>query len=159
MPWEDWDALDPTSGREATPEQKEKANKHRALAVLFGDGAGALLFRATDREAGLRALKLHTDGGAAYVQYQFTPKIALGSRAEYMSDRGALFSGISQALKENTVTFDYRVADGLLMRYEWRRDFSNQPTFFSDVQGVLKKDQNTATLGLVWWWGRKEGSW
>jgi len=27
------------------------------------------------------------------------------------------------------------------------------------VQGVLKKDQNTATLGLIWWWGRKEGSW
>jgi hypothetical protein len=29
----------------------------------------------------------------------------------------------------------------------------------SDVQGVLKKDQNTATLGLIWWWGQKEGSW
>jgi Putative beta-barrel porin-2, OmpL-like. bbp2 len=101
----------------------------------------------------------HTDGGAAYVQYQFTPKIALASRAEYMSDRGALFSGISQALKENTVTFDYRVADGLLMRYEWRRDFSNQPTFLSDVQGVFKKEQNTATMGVVWWWGRKEGPW
>jgi hypothetical protein len=101
----------------------------------------------------------HTDGGAAYIQYQLTHKIALAARAEYMSDRGALFSGISQALKENTITFDYRVADGLLMRYEWRRDFSNQPTFLSDVQGVLKKDQNTATLGLIWWWGQKEGSW
>src|SRR5215472_10722890 len=101
----------------------------------------------------------HTDGGAAYIQYQLTPKLALAGRAEYMSDRDALFSGISQALKENTITFDYKVADGLLMRYEWRRDFSNQPTFLSDVQGVLKKDQNTATLGLVWWWGRKEGSW
>ena len=101
----------------------------------------------------------HTDGGAAYVQYQLTPKVAVAGRAEYMSDRGGLFSGISQALKENTVTFDYKVADGLLMRYEWRRDFSNQPSFLSDVQGVLKKDQNTATLGLVWWWGRKEGSW
>jgi len=101
----------------------------------------------------------HTDGGAAYVQYQLTPKVAIATRAECMSDRGGLFSGISQALKENTVTFDYKVADGLLMRYEWRRDFSNQPTFLSDIQGVLKQDQNTATLGLVWWWGRKEGSW
>lgn len=101
----------------------------------------------------------HTDGGAAYAQYQLTPKIALATRAEYMSDRQGLFSGISQALKENTVTFDYKLADGFLMRYEWRRDFSNQPSFLSDVQGVLKKDQNTATLGLVWWWGRKEGSW
>jgi Putative beta-barrel porin-2, OmpL-like. bbp2 len=101
----------------------------------------------------------HTDGGAAYLQYQVTPKIALGTRAEYISDHGALFSGISQALKENTLTLDYKVSDGLLMRYEWRRDFSNQPSFLSDVQGVLSKDQNTATLGLVWWWGRKEGSW
>jgi len=76
-----------------------------------------------------------------------------------MSDRNGLFSGIPQALKENTVTFDYRLADGFLMRYEWRRDYSNQPSFLSDVQGVLKKDQMTAMLGLVWWWGRKEGSW
>jgi Putative beta-barrel porin-2, OmpL-like. bbp2 len=101
----------------------------------------------------------HTDGGAAYLQYQITPKMALGTRTEYMSDRGGLFSGISQALKENTVTLDYKVSDGLLMRYEWRRDFSNQPSFLSDVQGVLSKEQNTATLGLIWWWGRKEGAW
>ena len=101
----------------------------------------------------------HVDGGAAYLQYQITPKIAVATRAEYMSDRGGLFSGLSQALKENTVTFDYKVANNFLMRYEWRRDFSNQPTFLSDVQSVLSKQQNTATLGLVWWWGRKEGSW
>lgn len=101
----------------------------------------------------------HVDGGAAYIAYQLTPKLALATRAEYMSDRGGLFSGITQALKENTATFDYKLADGFLMRYEWRRDFSNQPTFLSDVQGILRKDQSTATLGLVWWWGRKEGAW
>ncbi len=108
---------------------------------------------------GESAAPSHTDGGAAYLQYQFTPKVALAVRAEYLSDRGGLFSGITQALKENTVTFDYKVADGMLMRYEWRRDFSNQPSFLTDVQGVLSKEQNTATLGLLWWWGRKEGSW
>jgi 3-oxoacyl-[acyl-carrier-protein] synthase-3 len=69
MPWEDWDALDPESGREATPEARARANKHRALAVLFGDGAGALVFRATERDAGLRGLKLFTDGGAAKLLY------------------------------------------------------------------------------------------
>lgn len=99
------------------------------------------------------------DGGAAYVQYQLSQKFSLASRAEYMSDRGGLFSGLTQALKENTVTFDYKVADGFLMRYEWRRDFSNQPSFYSNVQGVLNKSQNTAGVGLVWWWGGKEGAW
>ena len=53
----------------------------------------------------------------------------------------------------------YQVSDGLLIFYESHRDFSNQPSFLSDVQGVLRKDQNTAALGLVWWRGRKEGAW
>lgn len=101
----------------------------------------------------------HVDGGAAYVRYQLGPKVAFASRFEYLSDRGGLFSGLNQALKENTVTFDYKLADGFLMRYEWRRDYSNQPTFLTDVQSVFSKDQNTATLGLVWWWGQKQGSW
>ena len=101
----------------------------------------------------------HVDGGAGYVRYEFTPKVALGARAEYLSDRGGLFSGLTQALKENTVTFDYKLFDGFLMRYEWRRDFSNQPSFLTSTANVLSKDQTTATVGLVWWWGRKEGPW
>jgi 3-oxoacyl-[acyl-carrier-protein] synthase-3 len=68
MPWEDWDALDKDTGT-VTPEARERANKHRALAVLFGDGAGALIFRATDRDAGLVGLKVHTDGRAAKLLY------------------------------------------------------------------------------------------
>ena len=112
-----------------------------------------------DAAAGESSAPAHVDGGAAYVQYQLTPKIALATRAEYMSDRGGLFSGLTQALKENTVTFDYKLAPGFLMRYEWRRDFSNQPSFLTDTQGLLKKSQNTATAGLIWWWGRKEGAW
>ena len=102
---------------------------------------------------------MHDDGGAAYVKYQLTPKTAVATRAEYMSDRGGLFSGVTQALKEDTVTFDYNLLKGLLMRYEWRRDFSNRPSFLTDRQGVLSKEQDTATAGLVWWWGRKEGAW
>jgi hypothetical protein len=101
----------------------------------------------------------HTIGGAAYARYQFTPKIAVGGRAEYLSDRGGLFSGITQALKEATATFDYKLAEGFLMRYEWRRDFSNQPSFFTDKDGVLSKEQQTATVGVIWWVGRKEGVW
>jgi Putative beta-barrel porin-2, OmpL-like. bbp2 len=108
---------------------------------------------------GMSSTPSHTDGGAAYVQYQLTPRFTLGTRAEYMSDHGGLFSGITQALKENTVTFDYNVANGFLMRYEWRRDYSNQRTFLTDTQGGLAKQQDTATVGVIWWWGRKEGTW
>jgi putative OmpL-like beta-barrel porin-2 len=101
----------------------------------------------------------HVDGGEAYVRYQLTPKVALAGRAEYLSDRGGQFSGISQALKETTATVEYKFADGFLARVEWRRDFSNQPFFLTAVPNVLKKEQNTATLGLVWWFGQKQGAW
>ncbi len=109
--------------------------------------------------AGESSAPSHVIGGAAYAQYQINRKFTFGARSEYMSDRGGLFSGLTQALKEDTVTFDYKLADGLLMRYEVRRDYSNQPSFLTDTQSVLKKDQTTSTLGMVWWWGRKEGTW
>jgi hypothetical protein len=98
-------------------------------------------------------------GGALYARYQLAPKVALGGRAEYMSDREGLFSGTGQSLKETTVTADYKFAEGFLARGEWRRDFSNRPFFLTDTPGLLKKEQNTATLALIWWFGRKQGSW
>jgi hypothetical protein len=108
---------------------------------------------------GESAAPSHVAGGAGYARYQLSKKFAVGGRGEYLSDRGGLFSGKTQALKEVTATLDYNVANGFLMRYEWRRDFSNQPTFLTDVQGVLSKEQSTATVGVIWWWGRKEGAW
>jgi hypothetical protein len=101
----------------------------------------------------------HADGGAAYLQYQLNSKAAIATRFEYLSDRSGLFSGLSQALKENTVTFEYTVADGFTTRSEWRRDYSNQPTFLTSTQGVLSARQNTLTVGLIFWWGRKTGAW
>lgn len=69
MPWEDWDVVEGRSDREVSPEARARANEHRALAVLFGDGAGALVFRKTDRDAGLVSLKVHTDGRYAEALY------------------------------------------------------------------------------------------
>jgi hypothetical protein len=101
----------------------------------------------------------HTIGGAGYARYQLTPKLAIAARTEYLSDRGGLFTGATQAIKENTLTFEQKIANGFLMREEWRRDASNHPYFLTDTLGVLKKEQNTATLGVVWWFGGKEGIW
>jgi hypothetical protein len=98
-------------------------------------------------------------GGALYARYQLAPKFALAGRAEYLSDQNGLFSGTDQILKETTITADYKLADGFLARGEWRRDFSNKPFFLTDTPGLLKKEQNTATLGLIWWFGRKQGAW
>ena len=101
----------------------------------------------------------HVTGTAGYVQYQIAPKFFLAARAEYLSDRGGLYTGVTQALKEQTFTATQMVAKGLQVRAEWRRDASNQPYFLTDTLFVLKKEQNTATLGLIWWFGGKQGAW
>jgi hypothetical protein len=101
----------------------------------------------------------HADGGAAYLRHQFTPKIAVAARAEYVADDSGLLTGKAQALKEVTATFEYKFSQGFLMREEWRSDWSNQPYFLTSTLGVLKTNQSTATLGLVWWFGGKEGAW
>jgi len=66
MPFTDhtWDVL-LNGGDEVTPEEREWNNRFRHLVVLFGDGAGAMVFRAGDGEDGRGILgsRLYADGG------------------------------------------------------------------------------------------------
>jgi hypothetical protein len=99
------------------------------------------------------------DGGVVYARYQLTPKMALGGRTEYLSDRGGLYSGTTQALKEFTGTYEYKFGEGFQAKAEFRRDWSNVPFFLTNKPGVLSPSQPTATVGLVWWVGGKQGAW
>ncbi len=105
------------------------------------------------------SLPAYTYGGAGYIRYQFFPKLALAARTEFMADHGGLFSGTAQVLREATLTTEYKFGEGFLTRLEWRRDFSNRPYFLTDTLDLLKKEQSTATIGLVWWFGAKQGVW
>jgi hypothetical protein len=62
-------------------------------------------------------------------------------------------------LKEGTFVADHLFLPGILARAEYRRDFSNQRFFLTDTVGPLSKAQDTATLGLMCWWGTKQGNW
>jgi hypothetical protein len=101
-------------------------------------------------------------GGAAYGKYQLTPRTYLAARTEYLNDHGGLFTGVTsytEALKEVTATYDFTLANGFDMRWEYRRDWSNRPIFLTSQQSVFSTDQNTATMGVIWWFGRKQGPW
>ena len=102
---------------------------------------------------------MHVAGGSGYFRYQFVPKFSLAGRYEYLSDRGGLFTGATQAIKDTTVTATYQPRDGFQMRWEYRRDFSNRPFFLTSNPSVLRKHQDTAILGLTWWFGGKQGEW
>ena len=100
---------------------------------------------------------LSLDGVGAYARYQVTGPAALAVRYEYIDDEG-LFGGVEQTLKEVTVTVEYKLGEGFLVRGEFRHDWSNQP-FFPVQGGGLSSHQNTALVGLVWWIGNKTGGW
>ncbi len=100
-----------------------------------------------------------TMGGAAYVRRRLTPRITVAGRVEYMNDRNGLYTGVPQSLKEATLTADYKMGAGFMLRWEWRRDQSNHPYFYTDALGLLANHQTTATVGLIWWFGPKQGAW
>ena len=63
MPWADWDILEGTTDRKPSAEDWDRATRHRGFAVIFGDGAGALVVeRSSDANQGLLALDLKSDG-------------------------------------------------------------------------------------------------
>lgn len=97
--------------------------------------------------------------GSVTAKYALGRSWSLGARTEYFDDRGGQFSGKTQALKEGTLVLDHTFAPGFLAKAEYRRDWSNQVFFLSDSAGALKPAQTTATLGLTYWWGTKQGSW
>ncbi|HTH52491.1 MAG TPA: outer membrane beta-barrel protein [Edaphobacter sp.] len=125
--------------------------------ALEGDYVISRLWR--NAAPGESSAPSHVIGGAGYARYQLTKRTALAGRTEYMSDRGGLFSGTTQALKEFTGTYEFKVANGLLSRVEYRRDWSNRPFFLTNKPGVLSQNQDTLTVGLVWWYGGKQGAW
>jgi hypothetical protein len=127
--------------------------------TLVGEGDYFIEREWANGAPGQSAAPSHVDGGAAYAQYQLTPKISFATRGEYMSDRQGLFSGKSQALKEWTGTYKYNFGEGFDAFLEYRTDWSNQPYFLTHHPGEYAQHQTTATVGLVWWYGGRQGAW
>ena len=74
MPWVDWEIVRARSDGEVTPEAYSRANEHRGLAVVFGDGAAAMVLRQSPAAGrGFIAAELHSDG--ASFEHLFVPGV------------------------------------------------------------------------------------
>lgn len=131
----------------------------RPRLTLTAEGDYVLQREWAHAAAGESSAPSHVDGGAGYAQYQLTPRGVIAARAEYLSDRGGLFSNQTQALKEVTCTYKYSLSDNFDAFLEYRRDWSNRPYFVTSNPASPSGHQGTALLGLVWWYGGKQGSW
>ena len=101
---------------------------------------------------------LSLKGLGTYGRYQLTNAVAFAVRYERLDDEG-LFGGIDQVLHEATATGECKLADGFLVRAEYRRDWSNE-RFFPGRFGASdpRTHQNTFLIGGVWWFGNKPGA-
>lgn len=127
--------------------------------TLQGEGDYVIQRQWVNAALGESSAPSHVIGGVGYAQYQLSPRVFLAARGEYLSDRNGLFSGTIQALKEGTATYDYKLADGLDTFLEYRRDWSNRQFFQTGTVAKPADHQDTATVGLVWWYGGKQGVW
>ena len=113
----------------------------------------------TTNEVRAEDAALSLQGTGVYARYQLTQRAAIGVRYERLDDQG-LFGGIDQVLHEATFTAEHKLADGFLVRAEFRRDWSSE-RFFPGRAGTsdLRQQQNTALIGGVWVIGNKTGVW
>jgi len=73
-------------------------------------------------------------------------------RGEYFNDKDGVRTGIAQELKEITLTADFKIAKNLLVRPEYRHDWSDKNAFDSQHNLLDSKSQNTIALGVMYTW-------
>ena len=94
-------------------------------------------------------------GIAGAYKAQFNDRWSLSERIEYYKDTSGLITGKPQALKEFTVTGEYRMKEGFLMRAEYRHDWSDQRFFDRGAQMGNAKHMHTLLAGFVVYFGPK----
>jgi len=139
------------------PEQKDDSADKRYL------WDGTVTFNATptlslmanydygkDRFAGV---PVKWQGVAGYLRWQATPRWALSPRVEWLDDADGFMTGVSQKVREFTLTSENKIDGGLLARFEFRRDMADEPFFVKN--GGKVKGQSTFTVGLVYAYGTR----
>ncbi len=88
-------------------------------------------------------------GIAAAATIHLNGKFAITPRAEVFDDHNGFTTGKAQAIKEATITGEYKYNDHFIGRLEYRHDSSNSMFFDRGEQLAVVNGQNTVTVGLM----------
>ena len=93
-------------------------------------------------------------GVGIYAKAQATPIFAIIPRYEYYNDEDGFTTGTAQNVQEFTLTAEVKHSQGLIMRLEYRRDWSDVNFF---TKGRRARDnQNTFSVGFVYAFSTKQ---
>lgn len=87
-------------------------------------------------------------GFAGIVKYDLSDAYSIAVRGEIFDDKDGFRTGTVQKLKEMTLTFESRLANGIILRPEYRHDSSDKDSFDNHT----KKSQDTLALGAMYRW-------
>lgn len=87
-------------------------------------------------------------GIGLYAKAQVNPYFALIPRWEYYNDEDGFTTGTGQNVQEFTLTAEAKHSQGLITRFEYRRDWSDIGFFRKD--GRATDDQHTVSVGVVY---------
>jgi hypothetical protein len=91
-------------------------------------------------------------GVAGILKYDFNDTFGLAFRAEYFKDTDGVRTGTPQEVKEITITPEIRLAQGLIIRPEYRHDWSTKKVF-NVINGVpTGKSQDTVAISFMYRW-------
>ena len=79
-------------------------------------------------------------------KYDFLSWLGAAMRLEYFNDRNGYRTNVAQELKEITITTEFRLPMNLILRPEYRHDWSDKVAF----QG--NKSQDTLGVGMIYVW-------
>jgi len=99
-------------------------------------------------EKGAGDLNASWHGISTIVKYDITDMHSIALRGEYFNDRNGARTGTAQEMKEITLTWETRLLNSLILRPEYRHDWSNRNSF----DGNTKKQQDTLALGVMYTW-------
>jgi hypothetical protein len=88
-------------------------------------------------------------GVAAYAKFQANDWFAIVPRYERFSDRNGWATTVPQSLQDLTLTLEFKAKDNMLMRVEYRGDFSDKEFFVKDLSGQTKS-QNVLTVAWMY---------
>jgi putative OmpL-like beta-barrel porin-2 len=97
-------------------------------------------------------------GFAAAVRIAPTKWFAITPRGEYFYDATGFNTGRKQKLNEVTLTGEFKLAQGMLTRVEYRRDNSDALFFDRGATPDAAESQNTFLVGIVAFFGPKRQS-
>lgn len=78
---------------------------------------------------------------------------AFSPRFDWYHDRDGFITTVAQKMKEFTLTADWKWTEGFLSRFEYRRDWSNQPFYDHGNDVMNSKSMNTLLAGFVVYFG------